>query len=85
MADETSTPPTDRLGRPVQDLRVSVTDRCNLRCTYCMPREVFGPDHAFLDRDELLHFEELERVLRVFVGSRGPQGPADRWRAAAAP
>jgi GTP 3',8-cyclase len=67
MADETITPPIDRLGRPVHDLRVSVTDRCNLRCTYCMPREVFGPDHAFLDRDELLHFEELERVLRVFA------------------
>jgi GTP 3',8-cyclase len=58
---------TDRLGRPVEDLRVSLTDRCNLRCRYCMPREVFGPDHAFLDRDELLHFEELERLLRVFV------------------
>jgi GTP 3',8-cyclase len=62
-----TTVPIDRLGRPVQDLRVSVTDRCNLRCTYCMPREVFGPDHAFLDREELLHFEELERVLRVFA------------------
>jgi GTP 3',8-cyclase len=58
---------TDRLGRPVRDLRVSVTDRCNLRCRYCMPREVFGPDHAFLARDELLRFEELERLLRVFV------------------
>jgi GTP 3',8-cyclase len=58
----------DRLGRPVEDLRVSLTDRCNLRCRYCMPREVFGPDHAFLDREELLHFEELDRLLRVFVG-----------------
>jgi GTP 3',8-cyclase len=57
----------DRLGRPVEDLRVSVTDRCNLRCTYCMPREVFGPDHAFLDRAELLTFEELTRLLRVLV------------------
>jgi GTP 3',8-cyclase len=64
----TGAPLTDRLGRPVEDLRVSVTDRCNLRCTYCMPREVFGPDHAFLDREELLHFEELDRLLRVFVG-----------------
>jgi GTP 3',8-cyclase len=62
------TPLIDRLGRPVEDLRVSVTDRCNLRCTYCMPREVFGPDHAFLDREELLHFEELDRLLRVFAG-----------------
>jgi GTP 3',8-cyclase len=61
-------PLTDRLGRPVEDLRVSVTDRCNLRCTYCMPREIFGPDHAFLDRDELLHFEELDRLLRIFAG-----------------
>jgi GTP 3',8-cyclase len=58
----------DRLGRPVEDLRVSVTDRCNLRCRYCMPREVFGPDHAFVPREELLSFEELERVIRVAVG-----------------
>ncbi|MTV26711.1 GTP 3',8-cyclase MoaA [Nitriliruptoraceae bacterium ZYF776] len=58
----------DRLGRPVEDLRVSVTDRCNLRCRYCMPREVFGPDHAFLPRAELLTFEELERIVRVAVG-----------------
>ena len=46
---------------------MSLTDRCNLRCRYCMPREIFGPDHAFLDREELLSFEELTRVLRVFV------------------
>ena len=57
----------DRLGRSVTDLRVSVTDRCNLRCGYCMPRELFGPDHAFLPREELLSFEELERVVRVFA------------------
>lgn len=57
----------DRLGRPVTDLRVSVTDRCNLRCTYCMPRELFGPDHAFLPREELLSFEELTRLVRVFA------------------
>jgi GTP 3',8-cyclase len=60
--------PVDQLGRHLRDLRVSVTDRCNLRCTYCMPREVFGPDHAFLPRQELLTFEELERVVRVMVG-----------------
>jgi GTP 3',8-cyclase len=59
--------PTDLRGRPVADLRVSVTDRCNLRCTYCMPREVFGADHAFLPREELLSFEELERVVAAFV------------------
>ncbi len=58
----------DLLGRPVTDLRVSVTDRCNLRCGYCMPRELFGPDHAFLPREELLTFEELERLVRVFAG-----------------
>ncbi len=59
---------TDQLGRPVEDLRVSVTDRCNLRCRYCMPREVFGADYAFLPREELLSFEELTRVLAAFVG-----------------
>ncbi len=57
----------DRLGRPIEDLRVSLTDRCNLRCTYCMPREMFGPDHVFLPRHELLSFEELSRVLAAFV------------------
>ena len=60
-------PVRDQLGRPLEDLRVSVTDRCNLRCRYCMPREVFGPDHAFLERDELLGFEEIERVVRVLL------------------
>ncbi|GAA5512738.1 GTP 3',8-cyclase [Deinococcus carri] len=57
----------DRLGRPLRDLRISVTDRCNLRCTYCMPADVFGPDHAFLPRAELLTFEEIERLARTFV------------------
>ncbi|WP_278913984.1 GTP 3',8-cyclase MoaA [Deinococcus wulumuqiensis] len=57
----------DPLGRPLRDLRVSVTDRCNLRCTYCMPAEVFGPDYAFLPRAELLSFEEIERLSRLFV------------------
>ena len=59
--------PVDRLGRPVHDLRISVTDRCNFRCTYCMPKEVFGADYAFLPRSELLTFEEIERLSRVFV------------------
>jgi cyclic pyranopterin phosphate synthase len=59
---------TDRLGRPLHDLRISVTDRCNFRCTYCMPKEVFGADYAFLPRSEVLTFEEIERVARVFVG-----------------
>jgi GTP 3',8-cyclase len=57
----------DTLGRPMRDLRVSVTDRCNFRCGYCMPREVFGPDHAFLRRGEILTFEEIARVVRASV------------------
>ncbi|HZD70479.1 MAG TPA: GTP 3',8-cyclase MoaA [Actinomycetes bacterium] len=57
----------DRFGRPLRDLRVSVTDRCNFRCTYCMPREVFGPGFQFLEREELLTFEEITRVVRVFA------------------
>src|SRR3954471_14194562 len=57
----------DTLGRPLGDLRVSVTDRCNFRCRYCMPREVFGPDHAFLPRHELLSFEEIARVVGVLT------------------
>ncbi len=57
----------DTLGRPMRDLRVSVTDRCNFRCGYCMPREAFGPDHAFLPREEILTFEEIERVVRATV------------------
>ena len=59
-------PLADRLGRPLTDLRVSVTDRCNFRCRYCMPRELFGADHAFLERSELLSFEEITRLLGVF-------------------
>jgi cyclic pyranopterin phosphate synthase len=58
---------SDRLQRPLRDLRVSVTDRCNFRCTYCMPREVFGQGFAFLEREELLTFEEIARVVGVFA------------------
>ena len=58
---------TDTLGRPVRDLRISVTDRCNFRCVYCMPKEVFGREYRFLPRRELLTFEEIEQVARVFV------------------
>jgi len=58
----------DTLGRPLHDLRISVTDRCNFRCVYCMPKEVFGREYRFLDRRELLTFEEITRVARVFVG-----------------
>ena len=57
----------DRLGRPLHDLRISVTDRCNFRCRYCMPKEVFGPDFAFLPRSEILSFEEIARIARLFA------------------
>jgi GTP 3',8-cyclase len=57
----------DSFGRPLRDLRISVTDRCNFRCTYCMPKEVFGRDFAFLDRAELLSFEEIARLGQLFV------------------
>jgi cyclic pyranopterin phosphate synthase len=61
-------PVLDTLRRPLRDLRISVTDRCNFRCVYCMPKEVFGRDYAFLPRAELLTFEEIERLVRVFAG-----------------
>jgi len=63
----TSAAPLDLLGRPMHDLRVSVTDRCNFRCVYCMPKEIFGRDHAFLPRAEILDFEEIERIVRASV------------------
>ncbi|WP_427138734.1 GTP 3',8-cyclase MoaA [Psychrobacillus psychrodurans] len=56
----------DRLYRPMKDLRISVTDRCNFRCSYCMPKEIFGDDYVFLPRDELLTFEEMERLAKIF-------------------
>jgi cyclic pyranopterin phosphate synthase len=59
---------TDTFGRPIHDLRISVTDRCNFRCLYCMPREVFGPDFEFLRRAQLLTFEEITRLATVFAG-----------------
>jgi GTP 3',8-cyclase len=58
---------SDVFGRPLRDLRISVTDRCNFRCVYCMPKEVFGRGYRFMDRKELLTFEELERLARVFI------------------
>ena len=83
----------DVLARPLRDLRISVTDRCQFRCTYCMPREVFGRDFVFLPREDLLTFEELTRLARVFAGlgvrklrltggeraDRGAPSPAPRW------
>jgi len=59
--------PLDTLGRPLHDLRISVTDRCNFRCVYCMPKEIFGKDYQFLPRAEILTFEEIERLARIFV------------------
>jgi cyclic pyranopterin phosphate synthase len=58
----------DTLGRPLRDLRVSVTDRCNFRCAYCMPRDVYDRGHVFLPRDEILTFEEIERLVGLFTG-----------------
>lgn len=59
---------SDRLNRPLRDLRISVTDRCNFRCVYCMPRDVFGREFAFLPSGELLSFEEITRLTRIFLG-----------------
>ena len=59
--------PVDRLGRRLHDLRISVTDRCNFRCPYCMPAELYGDSYRFLSRPELLSFEEIERLARIFV------------------
>ncbi|MFN4328078.1 MAG: GTP 3',8-cyclase MoaA [Limnobacter sp.] len=61
-------PLTDALGRRLHDLRISVTDRCNFRCVYCMPKEVFDQNHVYLPQAALLNFEEIERIARVFVG-----------------
>jgi cyclic pyranopterin phosphate synthase len=60
-------PVLDRLGRPLETLRISITDRCNFRCVYCMPKEVFGRDYQFLERTALLTFEEIARAARIFA------------------
>lgn len=60
-------PIIDTLKRPLRDLRISVTDRCNFRCVYCMPKEIFGPDYQFLHRDQVLTFEETTRLAKIFV------------------
>ena len=68
IASSSATPATrDSLGRPLRDLRISITDRCNFRCTYCMPKEVFGKDYQFLERSALLSFEEITRLARAFT------------------
>ena len=69
MSEPLPLPVIDARARPLRDLRVSVTDRCNFRCTYCMPREAFGPDHAFLPRAEILSFEEIARLTAAFVAN----------------
>src|SRR5262245_62205297 len=61
-------PLADTRGRPMRDLRISVTDRCNFRCTYCMPREVFDASYRFLPHEAILTFEEIARLARIFVG-----------------
>ncbi|MCX8214730.1 MAG: GTP 3',8-cyclase MoaA, partial [SAR202 cluster bacterium] len=58
---------TDTFGRPLKDLRISVTDRCNFRCTYCMPAEIYGERYEFLPKAELLTFEEISRLTRILV------------------
>lgn len=58
----------DKFGRPIRDLRISVTDKCNFRCRYCMPKEIFGDDFEFLKREQLLSFEEIERVSKIYAG-----------------
>lgn len=57
----------DTRGRPLRDLRISVTDRCNMRCRYCMPREVFGSDFAFLSKIDILTYEEIDRLAGLFI------------------
>ena len=67
VSSASSKSPRDLRGRPLHDLRISVTDRCNFRCTYCMPKEVFNSDYVFLERSRLLTFEEIERLAHVFA------------------
>lgn len=68
MDEKQSAPVTDQFKRPLKDLRISVTDRCNFRCTYCMPKEIFGTDYPFLEKNLLLSFEEVTKVARLFAG-----------------
>src|SRR5260221_12410402 len=58
----------DTRSRPLRDLRISVTDRCNFRCVYCMPKEIYGRGYQFLQKDQLLTFEELARLAAIFAG-----------------
>lgn len=67
-ADSVASSPVDMRGRPLQEIRISVTDRCNMRCRYCMPKEVFGPDYPYLPRADVLTFEEMDRLAGLFAG-----------------
>ncbi len=67
MSAAVASPPIDTLGRPLRDLRISVTDRCNFRCPYCMPAEIFGEQYTFLPKTQILTFEEIARLARIFV------------------
>ncbi len=67
--DKTTSIVTDTLDRPLRDLRISITDRCNFRCTYCMPKEIFGRDFQFLPHEELLTFEETTRLAGIFIAN----------------
>ena len=68
----------DTLHRPLRDLRVSITDRCNFRCVYCMPKEVYGRDYAFLPRRDLLTFEEIARLAARFRAASASRRSASR-------
>ena len=74
----------DTRGRALRDLRISVTDRCNFRCNYCMPKEIFDKDYAYLKHADLLSFEEITRMARGLRGPWRAKNPLDRRRAAAA-
>ena len=76
---------TDSLGRPIRDLRISVIDRCNFRCVYCMPRETFGANHQFLPSKKILSYDEIETIARQFVALGVKKIRPDRWRAIGAP
>ncbi len=71
---------TDSRGRPIRDLRISVTDRCNFRCIYCMPKEVFDKDHQYLEHSALLTFEEITRLARIFQSLGIEKNPPHRRR-----
>ena len=74
----------DTMGRSMRDLRISVTDRCNFRCPYCMPAEIFGEAYEFLPREEILTFEEITRLTGLFAEFGVAKGPHHRRRATVA-